>query len=529
MSTFLVLVAAAIAFFLLRSWSKNRNLVFPPGPKPVPMLGNIFDVRAKELWLVAREWAQQFGDVTYLHIFGQGLVFLNTSKAAFDLMERKGSIYSDRPPLVMVTELCGCTDMVAFTRYGTGSRSQRKLMSKALSANAVKTYQPLIQMDTHHFVSSLIQTPKDYQKHIRRYAGGLTLNTIYGYRITTNNDLFLELAEECVDLLANEIASTGSMWMVDLFPFLKHIPEFMPGASFKRKAKVWKAKMEDFVEKPWDYFTTSLTNGTAPPSFCSTLIDADSLRPTDRESKEMKSDLQQKIFDLKWTANSMYSGSIDTTVTSIMHFILAMALHPEAQKMAQEEMDRVVLSEGRLPTFEDRERLPYLEALLWETLRWGCPVPLGLPHRLTEDDVYDGQFMAKGTLVFGNIWNILRDESIYPSADSFNPSRFMPSSLAALDESTRRKMDPRNYVFGFGRRVCPGSNLVDSSNWLMMAMMVATCQIGKPRDKEGRECEPKVEFNNSVFRTPDVFDCDIRPRSDKALHLLARAELELGA
>lgn len=158
-----------------------------------------------------------------------------------------------------------------------------------------------------------------------------------------------------------------------------------------------------------------------------------------------------------------------------------------------------------------------MEALLWETLRWGCPVPLGLPHRLTEDDVYDGQFMAKGTLVFGNIWyfpppslpsyptnplprNILRDESIYPSADSFNPSRFMPSSLAALDESTRRKMDPRNYVFGFGRRVCPGSNLVDSSNWLMMAMMVATCQIGKPRDKEGRECEPKVEFNNSVFR-----------------------------
>lgn len=159
---------------------------------------------------------------------------------------------------------------------------------------------------------------------------------------------------------------------------MKHIPEFMPGASFKRKAKVWKAKMEDFVEKPWDYFTTSLvcslstalssylsrsyssqTNGTAPPSFCSTLIDADSLRPTDRESKEMKSDLQQKIFDLKWTANSMYSGSIDTTVTSIMHFILAMALHPEAQKMAQEEMDRVVLSEGRLPTFEDRERLPY--------------------------------------------------------------------------------------------------------------------------------------------------------------------------
>jgi cytochrome P450 len=522
MNSFFVLVACAIAFFIAKTWLKNRNLVFPPGPKPVAILGNIFDIRAKEMWLAAKKWAEDFGDVTYLHIFGQGLVFLNTSEAAIDLMEKKGSIYSDKPGLVMVGELCGCKHMVAFTRYGSESRRQRKLMLKALSVNAVKTYQPLIETETHLFVSALLQTPKEYERHIRRYAGGLTLNTIYGYRITKDNDHFLEMAEHCVDLLANRIASTGSLWLVDIFPILKYLPDSFPGASFKRNAKIWKAKMEEFVDKPWEFFTSTLLNGTAPPSFCSTLLDPEAIQAKER------SELQKQVeFDIKWTANSMYAGSIDTTVTSILHFILAMILHPEVLKKAQEEMDRVVLSEGRLPRFEDRENLPYLESILWETLRWGVPVPLGLPHRLMEDDVYNGMFLRKGTLVFGNIWAILHNPALYPDPDAFNPDRFMPESTSTLDDVTKRKMDPRNYVFGFGRRGCPGQNLVDGSAWFLMATMVATLDMNKAKDAQGNVIEPVVDFNNSVFRTPDIFECDIRPRSDKALHLLARAETEM--
>ena len=93
-------------------------------------------------------------------------------------------------------------------------------------------------------------------------------------------------------------------------------------------------------------------------------------------------------------------------MTVVSHFMLAMLTHPSVLAKAQKEMDSVVGS-SRLPTFEDRASLPYLECVMSEVLRWGVPVPMGLPHRLMEDDVYNGMFLPKGTLVFANVWYAL--------------------------------------------------------------------------------------------------------------------------
>lgn len=109
-------------------------------------------------------------------------------------------------------------------------------------------------------------------------------------------------------------------------------------------------------------------------------------------------------------------------MTLVLQFFLAMIEHPDAMAKAQREIDSVV-GNDRLPTFADREELPYMEALFNECLRWGVGVPLcmsslrpghpghrfyhswpALPHRLMEDDVYEGMFIPKGTLVFANVW-----------------------------------------------------------------------------------------------------------------------------
>lgn len=124
-----------------------------------------------------------------------------------------------------------------------------------------------------------------------------------------------------------------------------------------------------------------------------------------------------------------------------------MITHPEVMKKAQAEIDSVVGSD-RLPTFSDRYSLPYLDCVMTEVLRMGVAVPLGLPHRLMEDDVYRGMFIPKGTLVFANVWNILRDEALYPEPFEFKPERY----LVEADELTVRRRDPRQYVFGYGRR-----------------------------------------------------------------------------
>ncbi|EIW75777.1 cytochrome P450 [Coniophora puteana RWD-64-598 SS2] len=486
---------------------------YPPGPKPVPLLGNVRDLTAKELWLVAEKWAKEYGRINYLHVFGQGLVFLNTPEAVFDLLDKRGAIYSDKPHLVMAGELCGCENMVAFTRYGDRSRRQRRLMQSALGQSSIPQYHPLLEFETRPFLRRMLADPLNYTDHIRRYAGGLTLSVVYGYQVKSNDDQFLGLAEDCVNILSNKIASGGGIWPVDIFPSLQHLPNWMPGAGFKRSAVTWKKKMEEFVDQPYEYTQEEMKRGTARPSFVSTLLES---APQNKDG----SIEAQHDHDIRWTANSMYSASIDTTITFMSHFILAMVQHPEVLERAQAEIDAVV-GGTRLPSFEDRESLPLCNAIFNETLRWGAPVPLNLPHRLMDDDIYDGMYIPKGSLIFGNIWAITRDEKLYPEAARFNPDRFM---TPAEDETAERRRDPRNYVFGFGRRRCPGANLIESSGWLLMTSMIATLDIGKFIDDHGREEAPVVDFNNSVFRTPDVFKCSLRPRSEAALRLVSQED-----
>ena len=149
---------------------------------------------------------------------------------------------------------------MAFTRYGDQSNRQRRIARKAFGAPTIPSYYPLLSTETNHFLRRLIADPTEYVKHVRRYAGGLTLSVVYGYEAVSNEDAFLSLAEECVDLLANRIASGGGIWPVDVFPFLKHIPLWMPGSGFKKNAIIWKKKMEEFVDRPFEYVKTSMVS-----------------------------------------------------------------------------------------------------------------------------------------------------------------------------------------------------------------------------------------------------------------------------
>lgn len=88
-----------------------------------------------------------------------------------------------------------------------------------------------------------------------------------------------------------------------------------------------------------------------------------------------------------------------------------MAIYPEVQKKAREELD-VVVGLHRLPEFSDRERLPYVNAIIKETLRWHSAGPLNLPHLCTADDEYDGYFIPKGAIVMFNTWYCVQSPRI---------------------------------------------------------------------------------------------------------------------
>lgn len=193
-----------------------------------------------------------------------------------------------------------------------------------------------------------------------------------------------------------------------------------------------------------------------------------------------------------------------------------MTLYPEAQRKAQDEIDRVI-GLNRLPSFEDRPSLLYVEALVKEVLRWHPIAPMGFPHVALSDDIYNGMLIPKGATLIPNVWLFAHDEAYYKNPESFSPERFLGDNP---------EMDPRMFVFGFGRRICPGKDFADESIFLAVAMSLAVFNIQKARDDMGNIIEPNVEFTSGVVSKARDFPYDIRPRSDGAERLIKEVEVE---
>ena len=148
-----------------------------------------------------------------------------------------------------------------FTTYGEIFKRRRRLMHRTLGPRTLPQYLCGLEAETKTFIRSLLADSDNYLRHIRRYSGGLTLSIIYGYQVKSSDDKYLLLAEECMDLLANKMSSSPGLWPVDILPFLRFIPAWFPGGSFKKKAAEWKLKMATFVESPFAHAKASLVSG----------------------------------------------------------------------------------------------------------------------------------------------------------------------------------------------------------------------------------------------------------------------------
>ncbi|KKA17972.1 hypothetical protein T310_8092 [Rasamsonia emersonii CBS 393.64] len=120
----------------------------------------------------------------------------------------------------------------------------------------------------------------------------------------------------------------------------------------------------------------------------------------------------------------LLEAGADTTANQILTLILALAKNPEIQKRAQKEIDAVCGTQ-RAPLFSDFDRLPYINCIVKEGMRWRPTASTGLPHMVTQDDEYEGMLIPKGSIVFLGIWAMHHNEKIYPDHDEFNPDRFL--------------------------------------------------------------------------------------------------------
>ncbi|KAL0576517.1 hypothetical protein V5O48_005462 [Marasmius crinis-equi] len=312
---------------------------------------------------------------------------------------------------------------------------------------------------------------------VNSHAGSIILKLTYGYTLKTHDDPYVALATKA--LAAVTQAVNHGAFAVDYLPILKYVPSWFPGAEFKRKAKAWAPSAAQVKELPWQWMKQALADGTSPPSFASQNLEKFS------EDPEMED-------VIKNCAAIAYIAGSDTTVAMVHSFILAMVLHPDVQARAQRELDEVV-GPSRLPDFDDRGKMPFIEAILAETLRWHPAAPLAIPHRSLNDDVYEGYLIPAGATIVPNTGAILHDPELYGlDVESFNPERFMKKPGVELPPH------PGEFAFGFGRRECPGKYLADNSLWIAIVYLLATFHMKKALDSKGNEVDPKVNYKDGT-------------------------------
>ncbi|EAU32059.1 conserved hypothetical protein [Aspergillus terreus NIH2624] len=500
------LVALAVVYLLKQLLlSKPPTAPLPPGPKPKPIVGNLGDLPppGQQEWKHWLQFKKLYGPISSITIFGQTIVIINDAQVAFDLMEKRSSIYSSRPRMVFAGEMVGWNDALAMQTYSDKFRAYRKVMHRVLGSKAVTArFNPLQHVEIRRFLLRVLDKPNDLLQHIRTEAGAVILKIAYGYTIEPHGrDPLIDLANESMDKFS--VAGTPGRWMVDTIPFLKYLPTWLPGTDFIRTGNAWRKTLLTTIEKPYQLVLQQMKQGSCPPSYTASLLEEANGNATPEED-----------LVIKWTAGSLYTGGADTTVSALSCFFLAMTLYPDVQRKAQEELDRV-LGPNRLPTFEDRDNLPYIEALVKETLRWHPVAPTGIPHLCTEDDLYNGYLIPKGALILPNIWAFTHDPNVYRDPASFKPERFLDT------DGTAPELDPHMLAFGFGRRICPGRFLADSTIFMSIAQSLTVFRFEK---------DPAVtaqpEFLPGVVSHPTPYQLKITPRSAQHEALIRSVEVE---
>ncbi|KAJ7736194.1 cytochrome P450 [Mycena maculata] len=331
-------------------------------------------------------------------------------------------------------------------------------------------------------------------------AGMVILSTAYGIDVQPEDDPHIDISVKSL----HAMACTGNrgFYLVNSLPFLKYIPEFFPGAGFKKEAHEWYKSVSIMPELPYAFVKRALAAGTAKSSTASRVLEEIEGAP-DADDQETNGPLE--------IAHQLSPGSAgaDTTVSALGTFMLAMTLYPDVQKKAQAATDAVV-GQGRLPDFSDN--IPYMDAVVKEVLRWRPVTPLALPHAVTADDIYNGYRIPAGSVVVGNTWAILHDETTF----GLNTHEFIPEHWLNKDGEINTAMREPDAAFGFGRRICPGKDMAQWSVWICAVSILATLNITKSVDKRGAPIEPSGEYTSGLLCYPIPHECDIVPRSEAA-------------
>ncbi|KAG1792202.1 cytochrome P450 [Suillus plorans] len=452
-------VIGTIAWVYLRK--SDSRLPLPPSPPTWRLRGHFLPPR--EPFLAVAQWIDEYGPLITIRSGMQNMVIIGRYKAAMDIMEKQGRTLADRPRLVAAGEILSRGLSLGFCHAGDRLRRLRRALHTHLQPKSADAYQPLQMSQARTLILNIIDDPSNFQNHAISCAASTILKVAYGKTSPTSATDHEVREARHIMFRFRTVLRPGAYW-VDSIPWLKYLPWYALDLKddYKRTTRLYTDQL--------NRVKLQMRNEDIGPSFSKYILENGHLY-----------DLTE--MEIAYLSGSFFGAGTETTATAICTVLMAAAHFPEEQAKVQAELDAVIGRE-RAPTFADRPSLPRLEAFISEALRWRPLAPFGFPHRTTEDVIWasENYCIPAGTTVIGNHWAISRDPEVYPEPEAFKPQRW-------IDDQGRLRDDLAFFVYGFGRRVCPGQHVANRSVFINSLLVLWAFQLNldptKPQDDMG--------------------------------------------
>ncbi|OJJ96367.1 hypothetical protein ASPACDRAFT_54706 [Aspergillus aculeatus ATCC 16872] len=514
--TVLVGVACLFLFSQLLIWTAHRSrrkttakgLAEIPGPSGWPLIGIGLDLPARPRVLLSR-WRTQFGDTFKVRVGWYNWVFFNSPDAVKEVFDRQAAVTSGKPPLPIAQEYCLRGDGILPMTYSTKWKRLHALLKQLLNAKASAAFIPSQEFEIKQLLWDLSASAgkpssTDFYMHIRRMTFSIVMTSAYGQRIPQWD------CQEVRDVYGNMrmlsiILSPGMFW-IDVFPALNWLPRFLfPSWP---KAKLMAAKMHDNKMRHWNHLKARIAAGNAPDCFARDLMESSNYREHELAEETVS-----------WLASAVPEAGAETTASALNGMIRYLAMFPEAQARAHEEVTRVLGDGPRLATLADEPAMPYIRAVIKETLRL-CPVATTGLRRMADGDVHYRDYrIPRGTILLANLNALHWDPDRFPDPFSFRPERYLDSHpLRSAVYAAGGDVHARDhFTFGAGRRICPGIHLAENGLFLAVANLIWAYEFRLPLDeKTGQEMPLDIgdeAFMEGAIRVPKPYAIRILARN----------------
>nr|XP_042127814.1 cytochrome P450 2B1 isoform X2 [Peromyscus maniculatus bairdii] len=414
----LLLLALLVGFVLLlvRGHPKGRGHL-PPGPRPLPLLGNLLQMDRGGLLNSFMKLREKYGDVFTMHLGPRPVVMLYGTEAIREALVDQAEAFSGRGTIAVVRPV--------FKDYGVVfANGERWKTLRRFSLATMRDFgmgkrsvEERIQEEAQCLVEELRKSqgaPLDPTFLFQCITANIICSIVFGERFDYKDRQFLRL----LDLFYRSFSliSSFSSQMFELFSgFLKYFP------GTHRQISKNLQEILDFIGQ-----SVEKHRATLDPSNPRDFIDTYLLR---MEKEKSNKDTEFHHENLMLSVLSLFFAGTETSSTTLRYGFLLMLKYPHVAEKVQKEIDQVIGSH-RLPNLDDRTKMPYTEAVIHEIQRFSDLIPIGVPHRVTKDTLFRGYLLPKNTEVYPILSSALHDQRYFAQPDTFNPDHFLDANGA---------------------------------------------------------------------------------------------------